>query len=31
MTPEYVYRILGGSVSLEEIEYGLSKTDDKDI
>ena len=25
VTPEYVYRIWGGAVSLEEIEYGLDK------
>ena len=25
ITPEYVYRMWGGSVSLEEIEYGLAK------
>ena len=25
VTPLYVYRMWGGSVSLEEIEYGLAK------
>lgn len=25
VTPEYVYRIWGGAVSLEEIEYGLDR------
>ena len=25
VTPEYVYRMWGGSVSLEEIEYGLDR------
>ena len=25
VTPVYVYRMWGGSVSLEEIEYGLAK------
>lgn len=25
VTPEYVYRMWGGAVALEEIEYGLDK------